>query len=166
MLPQVLAVEATETETSGVFEGVLQLDTRAPLGDYVVTADGDDMAAELTVNVDEYVLPKFEVTSYRSHFPNGGPAPSRWLPSTRVRRSVCQDLSVKRQLHLLVHPPPAWLSVHPTTRMSVCLCLSVRRPVSRPSVYLSARPYRCALSGSVETLPERPPPSCPHAGLL
>mmetsp|Transcript_27270 Transcript_27270/g.76935 ORF Transcript_27270/g.76935 Transcript_27270/m.76935 type:complete len:1528 (+) Transcript_27270:290-4873(+) len=59
---KVLAVDGVETETSGVFEGTLQLDSRSPLGDYVVTADGDNMAAELTVNVDEYVLPKFEVT--------------------------------------------------------------------------------------------------------
>ena len=59
--PQVLAVDAVEVDGSGVFEGNLELDSRAPIGSWVVTAEGDDLAAELPVDVDEYVLPKFEV---------------------------------------------------------------------------------------------------------
>lgn len=59
--PQVLANGTTEAAGTGVFEGSLQLDSRAPLGSWSVVAEGENLSAELDVEVDEYVLPKFEV---------------------------------------------------------------------------------------------------------
>jgi len=61
---KVLAVEGAEMAPgSGVLEGSLQLDSRAPLGTYTVIVEGgDNLAAEIKVAVDEYVLPKFEVS--------------------------------------------------------------------------------------------------------
>jgi uncharacterized protein YfaS (alpha-2-macroglobulin family) len=71
---QVYAVQATALNGVGVAEGSLVLDERAPLGTYVIAAEGTydpDLLAEMEVAVDEYVLPKFEVSSSVSlHYSN------------------------------------------------------------------------------------------------
>lgn len=60
-LVQVFAVAGNGSASAGVFEGSLLIDSRAPLGTYAVVAEAGELGAELSVSVDEYVLPKFEI---------------------------------------------------------------------------------------------------------
>ncbi|XP_067935245.1 CD109 antigen-like [Watersipora subatra] len=46
----------------GLLQLSLPLSDRPPLGDWTITVDGEETSKEKTVKVDEYVLPRFEVT--------------------------------------------------------------------------------------------------------
>jgi len=62
---KVYAAQAEALGGSGVAQGSLPLDERAPLGDYVIVAEdvsNPGLQAELEVLVEEYVLPKFAVS--------------------------------------------------------------------------------------------------------